>query len=727
MRADKLSHPVKASKEVSMTKRLFIAIGVAVALLVLAVPAMAWNGYRQDYTTTAACQTCHAGIAGIPAVYGDWVETKHAEAGADNQAMRLPYGSSCAGCHTSNFDPSKVVPTPTATAANGNVSWAPANGLPTESQTAGSAASSENFVGCSSCHYGANVGGGLAQYGSDANDTAHMAPKANLANAEICGQCHSRYSYTATTYPVASVPYVKVTGDAGTLPAGIVGGTPIPNPSPTTLLQPQYAIGFKMLGTPTAWITDPLSSVLIVPKPNVTPTPNPAATTAAGLMKYWQVTDAKGVTTDTPWVINGHDGSAVQYVDWSSGVDRHNQSLESLKAVMGPNPPASCLKCHSADYIIAPDNAKPTGAEAKYGITCVGCHTPHERGTAEGIWNSEFTPQLRTDGQKTLCVTCHNGDIPEGGTAAPGSEVHHPMKEMIDGYGAIDVPGFPSVHKGKCVQCHMPPTTLSRGDIQLGANHTFDIIEPADATAVNPVPFRTTTPSPGATPVVETMTMPYSACTTCHSRPDDDAAMWLQDTIDQRQDWTHAMVDQIWAALNTAAVNLGYADTDAAHTALVAKAENTWTTAERAFLSSFTNNEFVESEGSFGLHNWDYSRAIVNTAMSQAKIAQTGVVVKLPWKVTLSLSKSKIKANTKVKFSGSVKTAKGVAGTGTAKIMKRVGGVWKVWKNAKLKASGKYSITVKLTKKGTFYFRTLMPKDSLNKAANSAKRKLVVK
>jgi hypothetical protein len=68
-----------------------------------------------------------------------------------------------------------------------------------------------------------------------------------------------------------------------------------------------------------------------------------------------------------------------------------------------------------------------------------------------------------------------------------------------------------------------------------------------------------------------------------------------------------------------------------------------------------------------------------------------------------------------------------VVGAGTVKLMKRVGGVWKVWQRTKLNSSGKYSLSVKMTKKGTFYFRALMPKDSLNKAANSAKRKLVVK
>ena len=207
------------------------------------------------------------------------------------------------------------------------------------------------------------------------------------------------------------------------------------------------------------------------------------------------------------------------------------------------------------------------------------------------------------------------------------------MKEMIDGYGAIDVCAFPSVHKGKCVQCHMPPTTISRGDVQLGGNHTFKIIEPEVATKRFPIPIVTNSPTPK---------MPYSACSGakgCHTRPNEPYGSLAAGHHHQRQEWTHAKVDEIWAALDVAAVNLGYADTDAAHTALVAIPQNQWTTAQRAFLSSFTNVEFVESEGSFGLHNWDYSREIVNMAMSQAKIAQTGVVVKMPWVVTLSMSK----------------------------------------------------------------------------------------
>ena len=68
-------------------------------------------------------------------------------------------------------------------------------------------------------------------------------------------------------------------------------------------------------------------------------------------------------------------------------------------------------------------------------------------------------------------------------------------------------------------------------------------------------------------------------------------------------------------------------------------------------------------------------------AMSQAKIAQTGVVVKLPWMVTLKMSKTSVRVNTQVKFTGTVKTAKGVPGAGQVNIMRLIEGTgqWKVW------------------------------------------------
>ena len=208
-------------------------------------------------------------------------------------------------------------------------------------------------------------------------------------------------------------------------------------------------------------------------------------------------------------------------------------------------------------------------------------------GTVKGAWDEEFDAQLVDDANlggngSNLCTECHNGEIPVGSTASPGAEVHHPMKEMMDGYGAIDVQSFPSVHKGKCIQCHMPPTSYSRGSVQMGGNHTFRIIEPEVAVEASPIPIATsvdgratTYPNPSASPVVTTTD--HSTRTACRTRPaapattttrspprcrcstspladrrpaaptpiavmvtqnvanQGDKALWLQDTIDQRQ------------------------------------------------------------------------------------------------------------------------------------------------------------------------------------------------
>ena len=701
-----------------MVKRIAALAIVLAAFLIVAVPAFAANGARADYTTSEYCSICHkvGQAGGAPKVYNAWSQTAHGtDAEAVNAAKGLPTGSVCAGCHTANFAPGKVIPTPTATTwlpapssaipspvpTGGTVSWGAANGIATLPQSTGSAASSESDVGCSSCHYGAATGN-IPQYGNDVNDTAHTSAFVDFANAEICGACHSRYSYAVAPISVSPmVPYLKV--DAT--------GSPIPNPSPTTLIQPQMAIGYAMIGVN----FQPLSAVLNVPAPGWAPTPNPSATAAAGLMTYWK--DANG--NDLPWQAKGHEGSSAQYPEWKNEglANGHADSLTRLKAAVGPNPPASCLKCHSTDYRIAVAAGKtpPTGAQTKYGITCVGCHTPHDAGTAKGVWDNKFDTQLITDSGQTLCVTCHNGEIPEGSTASPGAEVHNPTKEVMDGYGAIDVASFPSVHKGKCVQCHMPPTSYGQSTPQLGGNHTFKIITPQVAADVQPQNL-----GPSAAPV----TMPYSACSTCHSRPGDNSALWLQDTIDQRQSWTKAKIVDINNALATAAKRLGYADEATARNALVLIPAAIRTTDQTTFLKAFTNVGYVASEGSFGIHNWDYSRAIVNTALVEA---QSVKAAPKPWRITFKLSKARVSVNHKVKFSGTVKTSAMAPGTGRVTIQKKVSGHWKAWRTAKLNSKGGFAKTVKMTKKGTFYFRAFMPRHASNLKKASKSHKLIVK
>jgi hypothetical protein len=755
---------------VTVFKRVTIVALVVAAFLVLAVPAMAWNGYRQDYTTSNACQTCHSGIAGIPVVYPQWAGTKHAvDAEADSAAKSLPYGSVCAGCHTANYAPSKVVPTPTATAANGSVSWAPDQYVTSSPQAMGSAPFSENQIGCSSCHYGASVSGGLAEDGVDTNDSAHTVPYGNMADAQICGACHSRYSYTTSVISVSPVPYLKVTSTP-------TPGTPVtPNPSATSLIQPQMAIGYPMLGSPSpapAW-SPQLASYLNVPRPGWTPTPTATVAGIGKLQTYWQINGH-----DSPWQQTGHDGSAAQYPEWASEgmAFGHADALTALTsqsfwAFMPEATKQSCLECHSADFRIMKEAGKPvTSADVKYGITCVGCHTPHDSGTANGVWDEDFDTQLVGDPKNPsdLCTQCHNGEIPEGSTASPGSEVHHPMKEMMDGYGAIDVSAFPSVHKGKCIQCHMPPTSISRGAVQLGGNHTFNIITPADANDATPIAYTTTqatataTPVPNGTPVITTTVtvwrdgMPFSACSTCHNADSPelegpepvvattttptpgasplnvtvnitqnangnaipgatkggDKGMWLQDTLDQRQAWTTAKIAEIHSELDAAAVRLGYADTAAAQTALVAIPAADRTFGQTNFLKAFTNVGYVESEGSLGIHNWDYSREIVNVALAEARAVTAVTPAPRKWVVTLKASRSTMNVNQSVKIRGLVLDGWGLAGKGTLTIQRKLGsGSWQKWSTVQLQAGGDYGKTLKMTRKGTWKVRGFMPGD----------------
>ena len=154
----------------------------------------------------------------------------------------------------------------------------------------------------------------------------------------------------------------------------------------------------------------------------------------------------------------------------------------------------------------------------------------------------------------------------------------------MSGTGAIDVPqGSPSVHKGQCVQCHMPPTgkdrTTGLATDNAAGNHTFAIIEPdvaAEALTTNAIA--------GAK-----RNMTYSACTTCHSREGDSQATYLQHVIDDRQEAMHAWDDKTTAALTAAAKRLGFKSTAAANTALNKIKPTKWSKGQRAFQKSFTN------------------------------------------------------------------------------------------------------------------------------------------
>jgi hypothetical protein len=97
----------------------------------------------------------------------------------------------------------------------------------------------------------------------------------------------------------------------------------------------------------------------------------------------------------------------------------------------------------SADYRW---NEELTVETAQYGVTCVACHNPHDT-------PGDDKPAIAD--VAATCKDCHNAHVEEGATAEAGTTLRHAVKEMMDGYGAIDAEGTVSKHDIACNTCHL--------------------------------------------------------------------------------------------------------------------------------------------------------------------------------------------------------------------------------------------------------------------------------
>ncbi len=142
------------------------------------------------------------------------------------------------------------------------------------------------------------------------------------------------------------------------------------------------------------------------------------------------------------------------YEQWSTS--KHSKALSDIRE--RPDFEESCLGCHSTDYRLAPEDAKPTVFDVQYDIECTACHDPH---------GGPNDSQLRWD-KADLCAQCHTL-----GGAAPDEQPDRGQAEMIRGTGGYRLDGVPldgsnSAHylevPDRCVVCHVhreayePPT-----------------------------------------------------------------------------------------------------------------------------------------------------------------------------------------------------------------------------------------------------------------------------
>lgn len=300
-----------------------------------------------------------------------------------------------------------------------------------------------------------------------------------------------------------------------------------------------------------------------------------------------------GLVTDTNWWNDGHAKNyRQQYPEWiNSG---HANALKALQS--SSDAADACLGCHSADYVAAASSGtnvvSPTLKTAQFGITCQVCHAPHQTST------KPFDSLLRNESYQ-LCVSCHNDTRSGKNPLKPGDTAHNPMQEMYEGKGALDVEGSPSPHFATlktggptCTSCHMPGTATSAdaGDI---ATHDWKIIMPGSAQPDEP-----------------------NACSACHTNPDSgvtlqlDAAA-LQQMIDSRQTEIKDSIDTLTKQLK---------DLKSAHADWDPKAVEK-SAQQASYEKALTNVSFVEAEGSYGIHNYAYAKAVLAQADEQLKAA----------------------------------------------------------------------------------------------------------
>ncbi|HYF95086.1 MAG TPA: ammonia-forming cytochrome c nitrite reductase subunit c552 [Symbiobacteriaceae bacterium] len=256
--------------------------------------------------------------------------------------------------------------------------------------------------------------------------------------------------------------------------------------------------------------------------------------------------------TFNEWLVSGHGPKAVA----------------DLKA--NDHASGSCYACHTQEGYSAKQHEEEFvyDATAEYvAISCVTCHRPHSLNKAVD--------------EKTMCASCHNGSIPEGGSLKPGATPHHPMKEMFAGYGAAgDIKATKeNFHKEvACQECHMANN-----------NHLMQVVNPGDPNLAE-----------GSD----------DGCTICHKESTREA---------------RAGYLEMWHEVTSGKINALKADIAAIEAAV--KGGTTMSAdLKLKFDTAKTNVLFVEADGSMGAHNFDYAAQILTAAQKDLSTVKAEVV-----------------------------------------------------------------------------------------------------
>jgi predicted CXXCH cytochrome family protein len=201
---------------------------------------------------------------------------------------------------------------------------------------------------------------------------------------------------------------------------------------------------------------------------------------------------ALGVNHGDPETVNAeasqcgtcHEGEHHPYYsEWQQAAHSHSDTSFYSAFLTGlfRNDP-NCSGCHThqgfkeflAEGGNIPDVANPPGDDA-LPLVCASCHEPHGNSNPGGL----RLPVTQ------ICAKCHNPEYPPDSVdSVLGNEVHNSTAYMLEGIGGYEyagyAPGYPNsahtfVATEKCVDCHVSTSPFQAGPPVIAAStgHTF--------------------------------------------------------------------------------------------------------------------------------------------------------------------------------------------------------------------------------------------------------------
>ena len=281
----------------------------------------------------------------------------------------------------------------------------------------------------------------------------------------------------------------------------------------------------------------------------------------------------------------------------------------SMHAVTTRDPAgnASCAGCHSGDGFVWKIAGATTLPTAYSPIDCVTCHEPHGQTVPSGAAHqlrtlaqvklADGTP-MDNAGMGALCMNCHQSRQNAAVYAATGTPSSHfgphegPQADMLQGangftYGQ-QIPGSAHVWAttDTCVTCHMQATATTDAAFLHAGGHTF---------------------LPSFTPTGKAKVELVTACQGCHGKDVTTFNFPLFDynndgVIEGVQTEVQHLLDQLSTMLPP---------DNKVKTALTI--DTTWT---RPQLEAAYNWQFVNYDGSKGVHNTAYAVGLLKASIA---------------------------------------------------------------------------------------------------------------